>query len=128
MSQALETLRRLRAAYAEFRTAVAAQRTACLNGDAEAVLAAAVEGDWLSARIAELHAERALTAVTADPATLVERAACAAEAEALAKELEALAASVAGRRDALAHEIAAMPASGPGAYQTPAPMLLDARG
>jgi primosomal protein N'' len=129
MSRGAETYHRLKAAYGEFRTAVAAQRDACKGDDAEAMLAAAIEGDWLSARIAELHAERTVSTSTSDPSELVARAACAAEAEALAMELEALVAEVAACRDATATELAKLPTGGAsGAYQAPESALFDAHG
>lgn len=129
MSRGEEAYHRLRAAYAEFRSAVAVQRDACASGDAESVLAAAVEGDWQSARIAELYAERPLHGESADPGEQQARAACAAEATALAAELDALLAAAASRRDALATELASLPSpAGPGAYRAPDPALFDAHG
>ncbi len=123
--------RALRAAYAEYRTAVAAHLHACMRGDADAVLAAAVDGDWLAARVADLHEEAMAAPEARTPAELIERAACAAEAEALAKELDALATAVTAQRNRIAREITELPNAQPTntAYQAaPAPVLLDARG
>lgn len=132
MSARAAALRALRLAYAEQRAAVAAHLQACARGDAEAVLSAAVEGDWIAARVADLHtAAMAMPSIGA-PVELIERAACAAEAEALGKELEALALAVGAHRNRLARELADLPADAPAvvsAYQAaPAPLLLDARG